>query len=122
MESRKLFFLVTHDTAGADGLLVVHKAAQGEVEHVVAGPDEDGVSCSLASNCSGGQLDIFYCAQAGFVGGGAVVEDGDSVSSFTGPVPENVGDFVVGDYNLLVYRISQVVDDPVQDGLAPNVQ
>ena len=111
--------VVAHDAGRALRAGVVDKAHEAEIQQVVAGDDQEVVVQAQAVD---GELDVADGAEAGFVGGGAVVEDGDTFTFC--PFLKDPRELMIGNHHVFIHHagLVDVVDQPVQDGLVPHLQ
>ena len=99
------WLLMAHDARGLLFVGVVDKLLETEVEDVVGGDDEEIWSPLLSSPLGEGiycQYQVADCAEAGFVGVGAVVDDADGfgVCLFCCPLFEDMGKLMVCHYDM----------------------
>ena len=122
--SAELLFIRLPVAHRAGGLLlarVAEEGSEGEVEDVVPREDQQVVVELLPLD---GVLHVPDGAEAGFVGLGPVVHDGDGEAVVLGPGGKVRGEAVVRDDEVFVdgVRGREVVEEPVQDRFAPDVQ
>ena len=120
-QPRGVRLIVAHDAGGALFLRVGDELRQREIQHVVAGDDQHFV---VQIQRIDGELHVLHRAEAGFVGGGAVVHHGDLLGLGLRPVDEVGRVLVVGDDHVFIHHAEgiDVVHQPVEDGLLAHLQ
>lgn len=121
MEALVVGLVVAHDAGRTFCIRVSDEVGEAEVEDVVAGDDEELVVDALLVD---GVLDVAHGAEAGLVGAGAVIDDGDALGAGLGPFGEVLRKLVVGDDDVLVdlARLRDVVEEPVEDRLVRDLE
>ncbi len=112
-------FVVAHNHGSAFAVEFFDEAPEAEVEEVVGGKDEEVVVDAVGFD---GEDQVADGAEAGGVGGGAVVEDADGEGmTGRGPGLKDGGEFTVGDDDVAVDAGDgvDVVQEPAQDGALP---
>ena len=117
------WLVVAHDAGG--GFLA------GEVDEVAEGEEQEVIGCDNEEIIVNGELvegeeEIADSTEAGFVGGGAIVDDGDGfrVVLFGSPLVEDGGELVVGNDDVLgdVGDGVDVIEHASEDGVVANLQ
>ena len=120
-EFGQIGLVVPHDAAGAFRAGIAQEATQAEREQVITGDDEHVLIDPAAVD---GQLDVANGAKPRFIRRRAVVQNDDGRPVAVRPCLENGGKLMVRHNDISIHHTGtvDVIDQPVQDGLAPDIQ
>ncbi|MPN29084.1 hypothetical protein SDC9_176533 [bioreactor metagenome] len=114
-------FSIAHGAGCAFVLRVADEPGQAEIQHVVAGDDQQVI---IQAQPVDRVLDIDDRAKTGLVGACPVIHHCDGQFARLGPFIKMMGEFVVGDHDIFAHFTGcmDIIQQPVQDGLFANFQ